>query len=78
MVAIVNPLLEIAQGRDIPFDRIGAEHVEPGVAALLDESREKLRALEADGGPRTFASTLDALEAVSRRLEEAMAVVGHL
>jgi oligopeptidase A len=70
--------LAIARGKDIAWGSMRAEHVEPGVAALLDESRARLAALEADSEPRTFASTLDALEEVSRRLEEAMAVVGHL
>jgi len=71
-----NPLLEI-QFR-IPFDRIRAEHVEPAVAELLRDAREKLEALASDSGARTFESTLLAFERITERLEYAMAIVRHL
>src|SRR6266404_6071442 len=71
-----NPLLEI-QFR-IPFDRIRAEHVEPGVAELLRDAGEKLDKLASDTGPRTFENTMTAYEAITERLEYAMAIVKHL
>ncbi len=72
-----NPLLHL---RDpLPFDAIRGEHVEPAVASLLAEAGARLSQLEAEGeGDPTYASTLDALEAVGERLELAMTVVGHL
>ncbi len=71
-----NPLTEI-QFR-IPFDQIRAEHVEPAIDALLAEAQQELDALAADAGPRTFANTMLALEAVTEKLEYAMGVTGHL
>ena len=71
-----NPLLEI-QFR-IPFDRIRAEHVEPAVAELLRDAREKLEALASDSGARTFENTMLAFEGITERLEYAMAIVRHL
>jgi oligopeptidase A len=71
-----NPLLSL--GDEIPFDRIRGEHVEPAVSALLVEARARLEALGSDDGERTYASTMDALEAVTERLDFVMGVVGHL
>ena len=71
-----NPLLEIRFR--IPFDRIRAEHVEPVIAELLRDAREKLESLAADDGPRTFENTMLRYEAITERLEYAMAVVRHL
>ncbi|WP_437597871.1 M3 family metallopeptidase [Sorangium sp. So ce590] len=71
-----NPLLSL--GFEIPFDRIRSEHVEPAVRALLDDARARLEALIATPGPRTYDSTLAALEAVTDRLDRAMNVVSHL
>jgi oligopeptidase A len=71
-----NPLL--ADVDPIPFDQIRGEHVEPAVQALLAEARARLDALAASTGPRTYANTLDALEAITERLEPVMSVVAHL
>ncbi|WP_437480718.1 M3 family metallopeptidase [Sorangium sp. So ce1014] len=71
-----NPLLSL--GFEIPFDRIRSEHVEPAVRALLADARVRLEALIATPGPRTYDSTLAALEAVTDRLDRAMNVVSHL
>lgn len=73
-----NPLLELDSIR-IPFDRIRAEHVRPAIATLLERSRAAIRAIAAgDGGPRTYASTLGALEDATEALSRAMGVVSHL
>lgn len=71
-----NPLLSISH--PIPFDQIRAEHVEPAVAQLLQESRRRLEQLERGDSPLTYESTLAALEAATQDLERAMTVVGHL
>jgi len=71
-----NPLLEI-QFR-IPFDQIRAEHVEPAIQELLRDARERLEALAADTSEPSYHNTMDAFEAISERLEYAMAVVRHL
>ena len=71
-----NPLL--TPGVPIRFDRIGAEHVEPGLRALLALAKSRLDALAQSRGPRTFETTLGALEATTERLELAMDLVEHL
>jgi oligopeptidase A len=71
-----NPL--VARRFDIPFHEIRAEHVEPGIAAVLEEARSRLRALLEARTARTYENTLRALEDVTVDLEWAMSVVGHL
>lgn len=71
-----NPLVRIAH--PIPFDRIRASHVVPGVTTLLEQARSALGDLERSEGPRTYDNTLHRLEAVSEQLEHAMGVVAHL
>jgi oligopeptidase A len=74
-----NPLLALTD--PLPFGAIRAEHVEPGVDALLAEAQARLDALASSPGPaatRTYENTLAALEAVTERLELVMSVVAHL
>lgn len=71
-----NPLLHLPF--KIPFDQIRAEHVQPAVAGLLREARQRIDVLAADPQPRTFANTMMALDAITEPLDEAMAVVRHL
>jgi oligopeptidase A len=71
-----NPLLTLSD--PIPFDRIRGEHVKPAVEALLAEARARLDALAASSGERTYANTMDALEAIGERLELATGVISHL
>ncbi len=71
-----NPLLEIQF--KIPFDRIEGAQVEPAVAELLDLSRRRLESLAGPSGSRTYGNTLKALENLSRELDFAMGVAGHL
>jgi oligopeptidase A len=70
-----NPLLELPFR--IPFDRLRAEDVEPGLRELIREARERLDALAADQQPRTFENTLEALDKITEPLDEAVAVVRH-
>jgi oligopeptidase A len=71
-----NPLIQL--GFDIPFDQIAAQHVEPATDALLADAQAAIDAIADDPAPRTYASTLGALEAATEMLERAMTVVGHL
>ena len=69
-----NPLLEVRV--DIPFDRIHAEHVEPGIDELLERAQAGLDAMAT--APRTYDGTLGALEQATEGLEVAMGIVEHL
>ncbi len=71
-----NPLLTI-QFR-VPFDRIRAADVEPAISALLQDARERLEALAAAPGDRTFENTMRALDVLTEPLDYTMAVVRHL
>ena len=62
----------------VPFDRIRAADVEPAAARLLAEARERLEALAAKPGERTFADTMEALDELTEPLDYAMAVIRHL
>ncbi len=72
----MNPLLSIQT--PIPFDRIRAEHVEPALDQLLREARSAIDAIAAQPGPRTYESTLGALDAATEGVEYAMGLVRHL
>jgi len=69
-----NPLLAVSL--DVPFDRISAEHVVPAITELLARSEAALDAIEK--APRSYATTLGALEAATEQLELSMGVVEHL
>ena len=71
-----NPLLE--SRFQIPFDRIRAEHVESAVQELLREAFAAREALAGASGERTFDNTMLGLDAMTERLDVAMAVVRHL
>jgi len=71
-----NPLLSV-QFR-VPFDRIEARHVQPALAELLRQGRERLTAIYSEPGPRTFANTMGALDSFTEGLDWAMGVVRHL
>jgi oligopeptidase A len=71
-----NPLLQVKF--QIPFDQIRAEHVEPAVAELLRDARERLDRLSSDPAPRTFSNTMEPLDALTAKLEYAMGIARHL
>jgi oligopeptidase A len=72
----VNPLLDIQFS--IPFDRILAGHVEPAIAELIGDARNRLEALASDPGERTFDNTMLELETMTERLDYAIGVIRHL
>jgi oligopeptidase A len=69
-----NPLLTLSL--DVPFDRISPAHVEPAIKELLARSEAALDAVEK--APRSYVTTLGALEAATEQLELAMGIVEHL
>jgi len=71
-----NPLLSIPFA--IPFDQIRAEHVEPGIRQLIAEARERIEAIAAIAGPRTYENTMFALDHATEPLDVAFGVVRHL
>ncbi|MCC7175242.1 MAG: M3 family metallopeptidase [Bryobacterales bacterium] len=71
-----NPLLRMEFR--IPFDRIGAAHVEPAVREALVEARRRRDGLAAATSGRTFANTLEPLDALTDRLDYALGLVKHL
>lgn len=71
-----NPLLDL--GFDVPFDRIEPSHILPAIDQLIEETEQAIDAIATTSGPRTYESTLGALEGATQALEHAMLVVGHL
>jgi len=71
-----NPLSTPTQ--PVPFDRIAAEHVVPGVRALVEASNADLDAIGNDQSTATYDNTLLALERATEKLEYAMGLVEHL
>ncbi len=71
-----NPLLRIT--RNIPFDEIQAEHVEPAIEVLLSEARAALAQISEQEAKPSFENTLLALEAATEKLEIVSTLVGHL
>lgn len=71
-----NPLFEL--GEQIPFDRISAPDIEPGIRELVARTSRALDDLEASTATPSYAETLGALERATERLEVAMGVVEHL
>jgi len=78
MIAVLteNPLLE--PRFDIPFDRIKPEHVLPAVTVLIAGAQARLERITKLEGERTFENTLLALSEMSRELEFALGLAGHL
>jgi oligopeptidase A len=72
----LNPLLEIQT--PIPFDQVRTEHVRPAIRQLVAEAQNRIEAIAAETQPRTFLSTLGALDQASEKLDYASAVVQHL
>ncbi|MFK7990031.1 MAG: M3 family metallopeptidase [Sandaracinaceae bacterium] len=76
LASVENPLLSI--GHAIPFDLIEAEHVEPGIDALIAATQARLDAVGEETAAPTYDNSLGALEAATEPLERAFGVVGHL
>jgi oligopeptidase A len=73
---VENPLLHL--GTEFAFDRISAEHVEPGLRELIGRTADRLDAIEASSAPPSYDETLGALERATEDLELASAIAEHL
>jgi oligopeptidase A len=71
-----NPLL--AGGFRLPFHRIEAPHVEPGIREALAQAQAQVDAVAAQEAPPTWANTMEALERTVETLAERIAPVTHL
>jgi len=71
-----NPLL--AEGFRIPFHRIRAEHVEPGVREVLRRGEARLEEIAASSEPPTWASVMEPLDAVASWVSERITPASHL
>lgn len=71
-----NPLL--SGDFRIPFHRIRAEHIEPGITQALQEAQIEVDTLTADSSPPTWENTIGHLEEIGSRLSEQIAPSSHL
>lgn len=71
-----NPLLSL--DFRIPFHRIEAAHVEPGIRSVLEEARSRVEALASADGPRTYENTIRRMDEIARRVRRAVKPVTHL
>ncbi|MCG6954861.1 MAG: M3 family metallopeptidase [Gemmatimonadetes bacterium] len=76
MISESNPLLTDAYR--IPFHRIRAEHVGPGVRQALSEAQRDIDDLVADTSPPTWDNTLGRLDGTVERLARRIAPASHL
>lgn len=73
-----NPLSHLDEADEVPFDRIGAEHVEPALRDGLYQARRALDALAADKHPPTWSNVFESLESATEKLAMMSSVVSHL
>jgi oligopeptidase A len=76
MTQETNPLL--ADEYRVPFDRIKAEHIEPGIRQALAEAQDEVDALAADESPPTWHNTIGRLDATGERLSRRITPGSHL
>lgn len=72
----MNPILE--RTFRIPFHRIRAEHVEPGVREAIARAQGKIDALVEDAEARAWETTIGSLDDITQELGEALTPVHHL
>jgi len=71
-----NPLL--LDDFRIPFHRIGAEHVEPGIRTALEEAQAEVDAIAGSEGEATWDSTIGRLDMLADRLARRLTPASHL
>jgi oligopeptidase A len=76
MASVENPLLSDAL--PIPFDRIEADHVCPGVRAILWEAQAAIEVVATNAEAPTWANTIEALDDLTERVRRLTGPVGHL
>jgi oligopeptidase A len=73
---VANPLLD--RSFRIPFHRIRADHVVPGIQALLAEAEERIQALAAEGPSERWDHVLGPFDALTERVRRGTTPVQHL
>ena len=76
MSAESNPLLLDLER--IPFDRIEASHVVPGVRQILDDARTAIETLCSGSFPPTYDDTIARLDQIMERVKTRVGPVTHL
>ncbi|MEJ2541708.1 MAG: M3 family metallopeptidase, partial [Gemmatimonadota bacterium] len=76
MSQTTNPLL--FEGFRIPFQRIRAAHVDPGIREILAEGRRRLEAVASNDAPPTWANVMDPLDEMTRWVSEHLTPASHL
>ncbi len=71
-----NPLL--FDGFRIPFHRMRASHVDPGIRTVLARGNERLEAMATDSSPPTWATVMEPLDAMTRWVAEHVTPASHL
>ncbi|HEX7004392.1 MAG TPA: M3 family metallopeptidase [Trueperaceae bacterium] len=72
----MNPLL--SREFRIPFDRVRAEHVVPGVRAAVDRAENEIEALSGFEGRRSYDNTVAELDRLVERVDRTVGIVYHL
>ena len=72
----MNPLL--SRDVPIPFDKIEAGHIVPGLRQALTEAGAELNALATASGPRSYDNTIRWLDDLSERLGRVFGIARHL
>jgi oligopeptidase A len=76
MTPDANPLL--SEEFRIPFHRIGAEHVEPGIRRALADAQAEVDAVASDRSLPTWERTVERLDRATERLARRVAPASHL
>lgn len=71
-----NPLLAVKV--PVPFHDVRPEHILPAVDSLLASAQKTLDSIGTSPPPRTYASTLEALDLATNELDYATNLAGHL
>ena len=71
-----NPLLQ--DDAPIPFDRIEADHIEPGIRQALADAQSAVDRVAGDTAAPTWESTLAALDRSLERLQRRISPASHL
>lgn len=72
----MNPILD--KSFQIPFSKIKAEHVEPGIREALKVAEERLEHISTSNEPVSYANTIQALDDLNLDLSHPIGLAYHL
>jgi oligopeptidase A len=72
----MNPLL--SREFKIPFHRVKAEHVVPGIRQAVERAEAEIAEIAKLSGARTYQNTVAAIDQVGERLDRGVGIVHHL